>query len=153
YIDNYAASGPVPTNLAALYGGVDGFIYEIQDNILTPEEDKLVTLALVKSKYAAILDGVGARLRGYKKPIRLYSQVQSHRYFFETGWIEDSPDFHICDVDCPEKHLMTDFSVQAIGAEALMEAVKDKVASGLSIASVDTNYWYTDELIPFDLYP
>jgi hypothetical protein len=50
-----------------------------------------------------------------------------------------------------QQTLQTDFSVQAMGYEAMFEAAME---SGLKFYSFDTvNYWYTDILLPKDSFP
>jgi hypothetical protein len=140
------------TKLMPLITSVDGIVVEVQTQVLTPTEDQAPTVDLLLAKYNAFLDGIKTRWGGTGKPITLLTTIQSHRQFFETGWIEDTP--YPCTPDCVETHLSIDFSVQAMGYEALLEAVKAKQAAGLSIAFVEpSGYWETDDLLPEPGYP
>jgi hypothetical protein len=146
----------------ALYGSVDAFHWGPPAAILTPCEDGNTaacpgssppTVALVKSKYANALSYMSARLAPFGKPITVAPMIQSHRYFFETGWIEDTPGVS-CLSGCMQQSLATDFAIQTMGYEALLEAVVDRVHAGTNIAAVESpNYWYTDQMQPQTVFP
>lgn len=52
---------------------------------------------------------------------------------------------------CVQRRLQTDFSVQAMGYEALLEAVGE---SGIDFRSFDIQgYWYADVILPQDSFP
>lgn len=139
---------PGSGQFAALYKGVDVIQVENQTSILTPDENQNLTLAITKQKYKTMFTELARRYAPFSSQrLALYALLQSHRDFLQTGWIEDS----FCVNGCVQNTLQTDFSVQAIAYEALLEAA---VESGLGFVSFDAKgYWYTDTILPKDSFP
>ena len=77
--------------------------------------------------------------------------LQSHRNFFQTGYI---PDVAFCTENCTQLDIETDFSVQAIGYEAFFEALSEIHGNGIDVYSTDAYwYWYTDTMLPLNNFP
>jgi len=133
---------------ATLYNSVDAIQIGNRTNIVTAYEDRNLTFALIKQKYKDMFAQMEQGLAAFPtQNFNLLVLIQSHRNFLETGWIEDS----FCANGCIQKTLETDFSVQAMAYEALLEAT---VESGLNFVSFDTGgYWYVDVMLPQDSFP
>jgi hypothetical protein len=137
-----------PSVYGALYSGVDWIQIDPYSPLLTADENQNLSFGLVKQKFKEMFGNVAKDFAQFSKPLVLYTLIQSHRNFLETGWIEDTPN---CANGCIETTLQTDFSVQAIAYEALLEAVME---SGLNFASFDTmGYWWTDTILPENTFP
>jgi len=137
-----------PTVYGALYHGVDAIQFNPYSRLLTSDENQNLSFALVKQKFKDMFGNIANGFAPFSKPLVLYALIQSHRNFLQTGWIEDTPN---CANGCIETALQTDFSVQAIAYEALLEAAME---SGLNFASFDTmGYWWTDTILPNDTFP
>ena len=94
----------------------------------------------------------GSRPRSLTFMFRLFAQ--SHRNYYLDGWVEDG--FCVPNPsDCPhstQAGLAVDFSVQAIGHEALLEALTAQ--SKFPVAAVDTTAWfYTDVILGESAWP
>jgi hypothetical protein len=139
---------PGSGQFAALYKGVDMIQTGNSQFLLSPDEDQNLSFAFVKGKYKRMLAETADRFAAFPtQPLQMLVLIQSHRHFLNTGWIEDS----FCANGCVQNTLETDFSVQALAYEALMEAT---VESGLKIASIDpVGYWYVDVILPKDTFP
>jgi uncharacterized protein (TIGR03437 family) len=137
-----------PSVYGALYNGVDWIQIYPYSPLLTADENQNLSFGLVKQKFKEMFGNVANDFAQFSKPLVLDTLIQSHRNFLQVGWIEDTPN---CANGCIETTLQTDFSVQAIAYEALLEAVKE---SGLNFASFDTiGYWWTDTILPDDTFP
>jgi hypothetical protein len=69
----------------------------------------------------------------------------------QTGWVEDAFCVNNGTGGCIQDSLQTDFSVQAIGYEAVFEAAME---SGLNFMSVDPyGYWFVDVILPQHSFP
>jgi uncharacterized protein (TIGR03437 family) len=139
---------PSSSQFAALYNSVDAIQIENRTSILTADEDTNLTFPLIKQKYKDMFAQMAQRFVAFPaQNFNLLVLIQSHRNFLETGWIEDS----FCANGCIQETLETDFSVQAMAYEALLEAT---VESGLNFVSFDAGgYWYVDVMLPQDSFP
>lgn len=142
----YDVFGSDLTKVQALFHGVDAIQADPWIG-LTPTDNQNLTLAAVKQAYTNALQWRGHRYAAFGKPIVLNALIQSHRNFLQTGWVEDG----FCVNNCEQNLLQTDFSVQAIGYEALFEAARE---SGLSFLSFEAyGYWFSDVILPKDSFP
>jgi len=133
----------------ALYKNVDAIQLEFDTPILSADENQNLTFSLVKQKYKHLFAGmVNQFVAAFpSQKIAFYALIQSHRNFLQTGWIEDA----FCVNGCIQNTLQTDFSVQAIAYEALLEAAAE---SGIDFMSFDTKgYWYADNILPNTSFP
>ena len=80
----------------------------------------------------------------FNKPIIWEISIQSRDKYFTEGWIEDG----FCVTNCIQNNYVTDFSIQAMGVEAALQAIvsQNKFTTG----SVDfhSSYWHTDTVTP-----
>jgi hypothetical protein len=114
---------------------------------LTTTQNTNLNVAVLKSGFSNVLSGVYNNTG--TKPVMLMIQIQSHRDYFLTGWVEDSG----CWVGVCASSLTTDFSVQALGYEAVLESIHDTTLP-LNIESINVNsYWLSDTITPHTSYP
>jgi hypothetical protein len=142
-------AGAIKGMFVTLYKSVDVIQAATNDTgIVTVEENTNLSLELLKQKYRRIFAMMAQRYAPFpSQALSIYNLIQSHRNFFQTGWIEEA----FCVRGCVQQTLQTDFSVQAMGYEAMFEAAME---SGLKFYSFDTvNYWYTDIILPKDSFP
>jgi len=133
----------------SLYKNVDALLLEFDAPLLSSDENQNLTFSLVKQKYKHLFAGMANEFVASfpSQKIAFYALIQSHRNFLQTGWIEDAN----CVNGCMQRMLQTDFSVQAIAYEALLEAAAE---SGIDFMSFDSkNYWYTDTILPDTAFP
>jgi hypothetical protein len=92
-------------------------------------------------------------------PITLVVQVQSREDFFLNGWKEDG----FCtpgtledgtEVSCIQESFVTDFSVQSVGIEGIMQAIEEQDTFMINSVDIHTGYWLSQTLIPsFEGFP
>jgi hypothetical protein len=85
---------------------------------------------------------------GSGKPLIWILQIQSHKDFFVNGWVEDAG----CWSTPCASSLTTDFSVQAIGIEAALEAINQQTFFKTESVFVNS-YWLADTISPRDSFP
>jgi hypothetical protein len=85
---------------------------------------------------------------GSGKPLIWILQIQSHKDFFVNGWVEDAG----CWSTPCASSLTTDFSVQAIGIEAALEAINQQTFFKTESVFVNS-YWLADTVTPHDSFP
>ncbi len=85
---------------------------------------------------------------GNGKPIIWMLQMQSHKDFFVSGWVEDAG----CWSTPCASSLTTDFSVQAIGIEAALEAINQQTFFKTESVFINS-YWLADTITPHDSFP
>jgi hypothetical protein len=140
---------------AALYKGVDAIIVGAGAP-LTAAENQNLTFGTVKANFKYMFTWFARQYATVTTPLVMSALIQSHRNFLQTGWVEDCCCVSGYDsagnlVSCVQNTLQTDFSVQAIGYEALFEAAME---SGLNFMSFDPyGYWYVDVILPDDSFP
>lgn len=90
---------------------------------------------------------------GKEVPIIFEIAVQSRDKYFKEGWVEDG----FClpgtttdgkKVDCIQTTYVTDFSVQAIGIDGILKAIKSQSYFKVDGVNFHTSYWHTDTLKP-----
>lgn len=116
-------------------------------------ENRNLSVAFLKKvfiqKIAQFREDLGD-ISNYQNHLKVEFQfaIQSRDRYFVEGWVEDG--FCVSGKngdDCIQKSYVTDYSVQAIGAEAAFEAVteqKDFPAGAFTIGT----YWHTDDMTP-----
>lgn len=84
-------------------------------------------------------------------PVMWTLLVQSHDKFLTHGWQEDG----FCvqgktesglDHNCIQETFVTDFSIQSMGVEALMQAISKQDYFKTAGVDFSTGYWHTDEV-------
>jgi hypothetical protein len=132
----------------------------------TQEENANLTPELIKEKTLTSLENMRTQIycldihqpcwhgkSDIELPVILNIQVQSREDFFLTGWKEDG----FCTsatlengtfVPCIQESFVTDFSVQAIGIEGIMQAIADQDSFEIGSVDIHTGYWLSDTLTP-----
>ncbi|MFT6918138.1 MAG: hypothetical protein ACJA2G_000750 [Cognaticolwellia sp.] len=86
-------------------------------------------------------------------PVTLIIQVQSREDFFLNGWKEDG----FCTpgsledgtkVSCIQASFVTDFSVQSVGIEGIMQAIEEQDTFMINSVDIHTGYWLSPTLTP-----
>jgi len=90
---------------------------------------------------------------GKDVPVIFEIAVQSRDKYFKEGWVEDG----FCipgvttdnkKVDCIQTTYTTDFSVQAIGIDGMLKAIKSQSFFKVDGVNFHSSYWHTDTLKP-----
>ncbi len=113
--------------------------------MLTDAENKNLAVAAIKSRY---LDQI-ANYYQYGPvniPVIFDILVESKYDFFVNGWTEDG----FCVNNCIQNTYSTDFSVQAIGIEAALEAVSSQTTVKSAGTSIVSAYWLSDTVVPIN---
>ena len=118
---------------------------------ITAEENNNLTVDLLKKKYKALIQQqyseVFAQIGSTASslPVIWRVQVQSKYDYYVTGWTESV----ICVGNpCIQRTYTTDFSVQAIGTEAVLEAINEQTYFKSDSLIIDAGYWFNDEMVP-----
>ena len=88
-------------------------------------------------------------------PVMVNYSAQSKDNYFVTGWSEDGfcTEGTLSDgstVDCIQNFYTTDFSVQAIGMDGMLQAIVQQPYFQIEAVDVHTGYWLADTLVPDD---
>jgi hypothetical protein len=83
-------------------------------------------------------------LNNTTKPVIFEISTQSRSDYFLNGWTEDG----FCVNNCIQNSYVTDFSIQAIGVEAAMQAIAAQTSFVTKSVNFHTSYWLTDSLTP-----
>jgi hypothetical protein len=144
FFDDVLPGGADPNKVAPLYNGADVILVDSIAGYLTPDESQHLTVALMKQKYKKLLAQTAQKLSPFEnRPLAMIGYIESNLSSLVTGTVSD--------VWGCSGTLQTDFSVQAIGYEALFEAIAE---SGLNFLAFDTyGYWPTDVILPSDTCP
>jgi len=117
-----------------------------------------LTVAKLKVEYKKdILNKLASVPAGI--PVLVSSLIQSKSDFYEKNWTEDgfcvdSTGAMTSDQNkCVQLGYVTDFSLQAMGTEAVLQAVNDLGSTKISAINFNTGYWLTDNLTPFPSFP
>ena len=119
--------------------------------LLTSDEYKHLTVELLKSKYKAAIEQkyldisnqIGSTV--INLPVIWNLQAQSYANYYDIGWTESA----FCSVfPCPQLTYKSDFSIQAIGYEAMLEVVSEQSHFGTNSVNIDVGYWLSDDMVP-----
>lgn len=111
-------------------------------------ENANLSVTLLKVKYLDLMNNLANAHGPSKKPVVWQVFAQSHRDWPLIHWIEDG----FCVDSCMQNSLQTDFSVQVIEYEAMLEAIAEQTF--FFTASVDAKaYWFVDVILPKDSFP
>ena len=129
----------------------DSRIYSVVDEIhitlyemLTVTENANISISLLKEKYIAALKRYTYSLNNTTKPVSFEISIQSRSDYFLYGWKEDG----FCINNCIQNSYVTDFSIQAMGIEAALEAVSSQTSFVTKSVNFHTSYWLTDTITP-----
>jgi hypothetical protein len=128
---------------------IDAISFTLNIGSITAEENKSLTVnflknkykSLIQQKYLEIYDQIGNVVK--KLPVIWRVQAQSHYNYYVTGWIGAV----FCETDqCI--YQKTDYSVQAMGYEAMLEAINEQTDFMSDSVIIDAGYWLTDDMVP-----
>jgi hypothetical protein len=143
----------------ALWIGEAGGTFSQQENAnLTAELIKQKTLKYLQQEKSNIycLDTgqpCWAGTSSINLPAIISVQVQSREDYFINGWKEDgfctsgTLEDNTSD-DCMQEHYTTDFSLQALGIEGIMQALSEQYTFSVESTDIHTGYWLSQTLTP-----
>jgi hypothetical protein len=158
------------TNDGRIFSRIDSILVNAMNpggsTLFTEEENANLTPELVKEKTLASLQGMRTQIycldihqpcwhgkSDIELPVILNIMVQSRNNYFLKGWKEDG--FctsgtleHGGSTNCIQETFVTDFSVQAIGIEGIMQAVADQDIFEINSVDIHTGYWLSETLMP-----
>lgn len=144
----YGFTAPWLSGDPVLLNSIDWFVGELFGIELDATENANLSVPLLKQKYLDLMSALANALGPSRKPMAWQVFAQSHRNYLLTSWIEDG----FCVDNCMQQTLQTDFSVQAIQYEAMLEAITEQTL--FDTASVDSKaYWFVDVILPKDSFP
>lgn len=130
----------------ALCNGVDAIVvYSDESTYISAQAAQSLSVNSLKPIYKLLLANIANDLSDLgpsPKPVVMVGYIESNLTSLVTGPIDD---FGCC-VSIP-----TDFSVQAIAYEALLESMSESGLNFLSFFS--RGYWQTDVILPKDTFP
>jgi hypothetical protein len=121
---------------------------------VTSAENNNLTVDLLKGKYASEIQrmytDISSQLNGapVNLPVIWNLQAQSKNDYYVTAWTESVFCVVFGGNSCVQKTYTTDFSVQAIGYEAMLRAVNEQTYFKNNTVNIDAGYWLTDDLTP-----
>jgi len=121
---------------------------------LTAEENKNLNVNFLKNKYKEEIKNaytdISNQLNGapVNLPVIWNVQVQSKYDYYVTSWTESVFCVVFGGNSCVQKTYITDFSVQAIGYESMLEAINEQTYFKNNTVNIDAGYWLTDDLTP-----
>jgi hypothetical protein len=121
---------------------------------LTVVDNANLTVSLLRDRYISEIKTISqyiGDISNYSNKPKFEFQFspQSRDKYLIEGWVEDG--FCVSQVNdkCIQKSYFTDYSVQAIAAEAAFQAIKYQ--NFIEIGAVTTGtYWHTDDMTPGD---
>jgi hypothetical protein len=136
---------------ASVFANVDWQLVDLYGVTLTATENDAISVELLKAKYVAFIHSIHQLYRKFARPAVFRLYVQSHRNYLRDGWVEDG--FCVPSAqNCSQLSLTTDFSVQAIATEAMLEAIDTQ--KDYSLAAVASQAWfYADVIMPKSAQP
>lgn len=147
----YGALEPSVQDDPVVFANVDWLLVDLYGISFSAADNDAISVPLMRGKYLDVIRDSHDRYGGFGKPAVFRLFVQSHRNYFRDGWVEDG----FCvptPSDCSQQRLTVDFSVQAIGTEAMLEAMTTQ--TDYAIAAVGSTAWfYTDVLLGDSAWP
>jgi hypothetical protein len=132
---------------SGLVASVDMLVAYVGTTLTAAQSDSLSVSQLVPG----FNNSINARqFLGNGKPVIWMLQMQSHKDFFAKGWVEDGGCWSTT-AACA-RSVTTDFSVQAIGMEAALEAINQQTFFKTESVFINT-YWLADTMTPHDSFP
>ena len=130
---------------------IDAISFTLNIGSITAEENGNLTVdflknkykSLIQQKYLEVFSQIGSAASNL--PVIWRVQVQSKYDYYVTGWTESV----ICGSSpCIQQTYMTDYSVQAIGTEASLEAINEQTYFKSDSVIIDAGYWFNDDMVP-----
>ena len=121
---------------------------------VTADENKNLTVSLLKGRYKSTIQQIYLDISSQTNstsinlPVIWHIQVQSKYDYYVTGWTESVYCVISGSNPCLQKTYATDFSVQAIGTEALLEAINEQPYFKSESVNIDAGYWLNDDMVP-----
>jgi len=131
---------------SGLVASVDLLIAYLDTSQLTPAQSNALNVGQLLPGFIQSINW--RQFLGSGKPIIWMIQIQSYKDFFVNGWVEDSG----CWSTPCASSLTTDFSVQAIGIEAALEAISQQTFFKTESVLINS-YWLADTITPHDSFP
>lgn len=144
----YGDVAPWISNDADLMNSIDWFIGNIFGIRFSAADNANITVPQLRQKYLDFITGLGNVLGATKRPVIWQLFAQSHRDYLLNGWIEDG----FCVSGCAQNAVRTDFSVQAIAYEAMLEAISAQTEF-TTVGVTATASWYVDVMLPAQSFP
>src|SRR2546426_1525042 len=144
----YGAVDPWISNDPDLMNSIDWFIGNIFGINFSAADNENITVPQLKQKYLDLITALGNALGPTKRPVVWQIYAQSHRDFLLNGWVEDG----FCGSSCAQNAVRTDFSVQAIAYEAMLEAVSAQTAF-TTVGVTARASWFVDVMLPAQSFP
>ncbi|PYP22817.1 MAG: hypothetical protein DMD53_01365 [Gemmatimonadetes bacterium] len=144
----YGDVAPWISNDVDLMNSIDWFIGNIFGIQFNAADNANITVPQLRQKYLDLITGLSNVLGATKRPVIWQLFAQSHRDYLLNGWVEDG----FCVSGCAQKAVRTDFSVQAIAYEAMLEAVSTQTAF-TTVGVTATASWYVDVILPAQSFP
>ena len=127
---------------------IDWFIGDIFGIQFSAADNANITVPQLRQKYLDLITGLGNVLGAAKRPVVWRLFAQSHRDYLLNGWVEDG----FCVSNCAQSAVRTDFSVQAIAYEGMLEAISAQTAfTTVGVTAVAS--WYVDVMLPAQSFP
>lgn len=125
---------------------------------LTTTELQNVNVALLKTKFSEMVTSLSQQINSSKQIVWTMSAPSRSDYFTSTGYVEET--FCTSDVNviaqtgsaCIQNQKQTDFSIQAMAYEAMLEALRDQTYFQTYGVTTD-GYWLTSNLMPQSTFP
>jgi hypothetical protein len=133
---------------SGLVASVDLLIAMLSTNTLTPAQSNALSVSQLLPGFTNSINW--RQFLGNGKPIIWMLQIQSHKDFFVSGWVEDGGCWATT-TTCA-RSVTTDFSVQAIGIEAALEAINQQTFFKTESVLINS-YWLSDTMTPHDSFP
>ena len=144
----YGATAPWISNDPGLMNSIDWFIGDIFGIQFSAADNANITVPQLREKYLTLITSLGNTLGPAKRPVMWRLFAQSHRDYLLRGWVEDG----FCVANCAQSAIHTDFSVQAIAYEAMLEAISAQTAfTTAGVTAVAS--WYVDVMLPAQSFP
>jgi hypothetical protein len=144
----YGDVAPWISNDVDLMNSIDWFIGNIWGIQFSAADNANITVPQLREKYLTLIAGLGNTLGAAKRPVVWQLFAQSHRDYLLNGWVEDG----FCVSGCAQNAVRTDFSVQAIAYEAMLEAISTQTAfTTVGVTAVAA--WHVDVMLPAQSFP
>lgn len=147
--------GAVATTLdSKIAAKIDAMSTTINIGGITVEENNSLTVAFLKNKVKSVIQQkyseISRQLNSttISLPMMWRVQVQSKYDYYVTQWSETGYCVISGSDPCIQRSQKTDFSVQAIGTEASLEAINEQSYFRSESVNIDAGYWFDDEMIP-----
>jgi hypothetical protein len=144
----YGDVAPWISNDADLMNSIDWFIGNIFGIQFSAADNANITVPQLRQKYLDFITGLSNVLGATKRPVVWQLFAQSHRDYLLNGWVEDG----FCVSGCAQNAVRTDFSVQAIAYEAMLEAISAQTEF-TTVGVTATASWYVDVMLPAQSFP